>query len=134
MGHFQQTFLNSKAQFCEQVSDTCLCLPALVLSSFTSKEILFPWPSFYLQTVEFIKLSLRLSTGFDTGYLRPETCRGASSALWSLGRGQVFIPAGAGTSKALPLPLCTLRSVIILVSYKKPNTYLAFLTYMCVFS
>lgn len=67
MGHLQQTFLNSEAQFCKQVSDTCLRLPALVLPSSTSKETLSPWPSFHLQIIEFMELSVRSSTGFDTG-------------------------------------------------------------------
>lgn len=95
----------------------CLCVLALILHSFTSKEMLSLWPTFHLQTIEFVELSARLSTGFDMDWLRPETRGGKSSALCSLGRALVFIPTGASTCKALPLWLPTLRSVIILVNY-----------------
>ena len=59
--------------------------------------------------------------------------RSKSSALRSPGRGLVFIPAGAGTCKALPLQLPALTSVIILVNYKNPPRIYP-LWFTCVFS
>lgn len=77
MGHFQQIFLNSKAQCGKQVSDSTWCFPALAFPSFTSKGMLSPWPSFHLEAIEFIEL-LRFSAGFDMSWLRADTHRGGS--------------------------------------------------------
>lgn len=77
MGHFQQIFLNSKAQCSKQVSGSW-CFPALVFPSFTSKGMLSPWPSFHLQAIEFIELLVRFSAGFDSSWLKAEPQRGRS--------------------------------------------------------